>query len=79
MRHTEVNQVNDWAFATSEIARANNDVLCLDIAMHEALIMENFEVVYKLLSNLYHSFKRESVSWHSPKQISKVVSQFFHN
>ena len=78
MRDSEVNQINDRALITFEIARTDNYVLSLDVAMDEALVMQNFEVVHELMPDLNYCFQRKPVSRHSPKQVSKIISKFFH-
>ena len=78
MRDSEVNQINDRALTTIEIARADDYVLSLDVAMDEALVMQNFEVVNELMPDLNYCFQRKPVPRHSPKQVSKIISKFFH-
>ncbi len=56
MRDSEVNQINDRALIAFEIARADDYVLSLDVAMDEALVMQNFEVVHELMPDLNYCF-----------------------
>lgn len=78
MRDPEVNQINDRALITIEIARADDYVLSLDVAMDVALVMQNFEVVNELMPDLNYCFQRKPVTRHSLKQVSKIISKFLH-